>query len=127
MLLVHATADGWAGLDDAAAMAALKERANAIAALRASGRLIACSPFADHDIGREVRVRDGCAVTSAIPADGAPIAGFYLVQADDLDHAECMAASIPDAASAHLTVRELMPLPGIPGVVPKPVNRPTDA
>lgn len=127
MLLVHATANGWAGLDDAAATAALKERANAIAALRTSGVLIACSPFADPDIGREVRVRDGHTVTSAIPADDAPIAGFYLVQADDLDHAERMAASIPDAASAHLTVRELMPLPGISGVVPKPVKRPTDA
>lgn len=45
MLLVHADADGWADLDDAAAAAAIEDRANAVEALRSSGHLIACMPL----------------------------------------------------------------------------------
>jgi len=43
------------------------------------------------------------------------------VEAEDLDEAVAIAASIPDSAAAHLTVRSLMPLPGIPGELPPAV------
>lgn len=54
---------------------------------------------------------------------------MLLVHADadgwaDLDDAERLATSISDAASAHLTVRELMPLPGLPREVPSPIRQP---
>lgn len=121
MLLVHADPAGWDELSDGAAVAAIEDRARAIEALRGSGHLIACSPFVGPDQAREVRVRGGTTHVSAATIADAPVAGFYLIEADDLGHAERLAASIPDAASAHLTVRELMALPGIPGVVPPPV------
>lgn len=124
MLLVHADADGWDDLDDAAAAAAIEERANAIEALRSSGHLIACSPFTHPSSAREVRVRRGRTEVSKPQPTDAPIAGFYLVEADDLDDAERLATSIPDAASAHVTVRELMPLPGLPREVPSPIRKP---
>ncbi len=118
VLLVHADPHGWDGLDTEAAADAIRTRAAAIASLQDAGVLIACSPFDDPAAARRVEVRDGTMRVSDAAVDAAPIAGFYLVQARDLAHAESLAASIPDAASAHMTVRELMPLPGIPGVIP---------
>lgn len=120
MLLVHADPHGWDGFDDAAAAAAIRDRAEAITALRDSGRLIACSPFSDPGTAVEVRVRGGEPQISTATPDDAPIAGFYLVEAKDLAEAQRLAAEIPDAASAHMTVRELMPLPGLPVVMPAP-------
>ena len=60
-------------------------------------------------------------MVSGIADTAAPIAGFYLMEAEDLDEAVAIAASIPDSAAAHLTVRSLMPLPGIPGELPPAV------
>lgn len=121
MLLVHTPHDGWDGLTETAAQQELDDRAAAVSQLRDSGRLIACSPFAAPREGREVRVRNGEPLVSGIADTAAPIAGFYLMEAEDLDEAVAIAASIPDSAAAHLTVRSLMPLPGIPGELPPAV------
>ncbi|WP_169513486.1 YciI family protein [Agromyces italicus] len=122
VLFVHADPDGWADLDDEAMDAALRDRAAAIEKLRSEGVLIACSPFDDPAHARRVEVRGGHASSSAVAVDAEPIAGFYLIRAADLTEAERFAALIPDAASAHMTVRALMPLPGIPGVIPAPTS-----
>lgn len=122
LLLVHADPAGWEGLDEEAAAEAIRDRAAAIERLRNDGVLIACSPLAEPAAGRRVIVRDGQVQVSPAAVDDAPIAGFYVVQAQDLQHAERLAASIPDAASAQMTVRELIALPGIPGIVPGPVE-----
>jgi hypothetical protein len=118
MLFVHASSDGWADLDDQAMKAALQDRAAAIERLRSEGALLACSPLTDPSEARRVEVRDGRRSSTPAAVDDEPIAGFYLVHADDIAEAERLAAQIPDAVSAHITVRALMPLPGIPGVVP---------
>ncbi len=120
MLFVHAASNGWAGLDDDAVAAELHARAEAIARLRSSGQLIACSPLADPHAGREVRVRGGRTEVSPLTPSPAPIAGFYLIETSSLVEAEQLAASIPDSGVAHVSVRELMPLPGIPGEIPPP-------
>lgn len=118
LLLVHADPRGWEGLDDAEASAAIAARAAAIDRLRREGVLLACSPLADPGEGVEVRVRGGAAIATVAEADAAPIAGFYLVEADDLQHAVQLAGSIPDAADAHMTVRALLPIDGIPAAIP---------
>jgi hypothetical protein len=126
LLLVHADPAGWEGLDEEAAAEAIRDRAAAIERLRNEGVLIACSPLVEPAAGRRVVVRGGQVQVTPAAVDDAPLAGFYLVQADDGRHAERLAASIPDAASAQMTVRELMPLPGIPGVIPDPVESSRD-
>jgi hypothetical protein len=123
MLFVHAPSDGWADLDDEAMKAALQDRAAAIETLRTEGALLACSPLADPAEARRVEVRDGRRSSTPGAVDDEPIAGFYLVRADDIAEAERLAAQIPDSASAHITVRALMPLPGIPGVIPSAAPR----
>jgi hypothetical protein len=122
MLLVHAAPAGWEGLDEAAAEAGLTARADAIARLRESGRLIACSPLSQPEEGREVRVRNGSTVVSDLTEMEEPIAGFYLVEAENFEEAVAVAASIPDSVSAHMTVRPLMALPGIPGELPRAIG-----
>jgi hypothetical protein len=51
-----------------------------------------------------------------------PIAGFYLIEAADRTEVEQLTAMVPDSVDAHMTVRELMPLPGIPGEMPPPLD-----
>jgi hypothetical protein len=122
MLFVHAPADGWAELDETQIAEGLAARAAVIERLRESGHLIACSPLTDPAQGREVRVREGNAELSPLNSDDEPIAGFYLIEAADRAESEQLAAMVPDSVDAHMTVRELMPLPGIPGEIPPPLE-----
>ena len=56
------------------------------------------------------------------PARGWEGLGDASATADLHTQAEQTAASIPDATTAHLTLRALMPWPGIPGEIPKPAT-----
>ena len=83
-----------------------------------SWTLIACSPLAQPSEARDIRVRqDSTRVVDAAPTEE-PLAGFYLVEARDEQAAIDIAARIPDAAEAYITVRALLPLEGIPPRVP---------
>lgn len=118
LLLVHADPEGWDELDTDTAQDGIAARANAMESLRRHGHLIACSPLSSPTDGIEVRVRDHTVQTQTIPRHTTAIAGFYLVAASDPDQAIRLAAGIPDAQTAHITIRPLLALPGVPARIP---------
>jgi hypothetical protein len=75
-----------------------------------AGEWLDGAPVADPALARTVRVRDG--VTAATPGPlrvgGAPLAGYWVVDCEDLERAVELAARLPEAGTAAVEVRPLM-------------------
>jgi hypothetical protein len=82
------------------------------AALRASGRCIASEALQSVQTATTVRVRDGnIAVTDGPYAETKEqLAGFYMIEAADLDAAIRIAAGIPPARVGSIEVRPVRPI-----------------
>lgn len=80
--------------------------------LRVSGRCIASEPLQPVSTAKTVRVRkEGIAVTDGPYAETKEIlAGFYLVEAADMDEALRIAAGIPPARVGSIEVRPVRDL-----------------
>jgi hypothetical protein len=80
-----------------------------------SGEWVDGAPLADPALARTVRVRDGVAGTSDGPYRGADeqLAGYVLVDCEDLDRAVELAARMPGARAAAVEVRPLMDPSGL--------------
>lgn len=123
LLLVHATPDHWAAIpdpDDESPSAghpetysteAIARRAQAVHRLRNAGVLVACSELTSPAQGSDVRVSDSRAVVNTITPDEDPIAGFYLLNVNDLAHAEALATTVPEAIGGHISIRPLVAHP----------------
>lgn len=75
--------------------------------LAESGELIVSEGLADPSLGKRVSVQDGATMTSDGPYAEAKeyIAGFYLVEADSIEHVVERAAVLPDAVNGGIEVR----------------------
>jgi hypothetical protein len=80
--------------------------------LAASGELVAAQALADPSHGTRVSVSSGQVVTSDGPFAEAKehLAGFYLVDCDDIERAVALAARIPEAAHGLVEVRPTLSL-----------------
>lgn len=82
------------------------------AAIRASGKCIASEALESVQTATTVRIRDGkVAVTDGPFAETKEqLAGFYMIDAQDLDEAVRIAAGIPPARVGSIEVRPIRPI-----------------
>lgn len=92
-----------------AAYAALNEE------LAASGELIVAEALAEPPLAKRVTVRDGQTMTSDGPFAEAKeqLAGFYLLECENMDRAVEIAARLPEAPVAQIEVRPIMTYAGL--------------
>src|SRR5262245_14652769 len=105
LCLVYLDEQNWAAVPDRECMACGE-------ALRASNRLIAAEPLQPVHTATTVRVRNGkVAVTDGPFAETKEqLAGFYLIDAADLNEAIQLAAKIPPARAGSVEVRPVREL-----------------
>ncbi len=79
-----------------------------------AGVLVASEGLADPSLARWVCVRDGRTVASDGPFAEVKehLAGFYLIDCEDLDEAIGWAAKVPDAAFTQVEVRPVLDMSG---------------
>jgi hypothetical protein len=106
LCLVYLSSEEWNSATDEACMACGDE-------LRASGHFIGGTPLHPVHTATTVRVRNGqLAVTDGPFAETKEqLAGFYLIDAADLDAAVAVAARIPPARLGSIEVRPVRELP----------------
>jgi hypothetical protein len=107
LCLVYAEEKLLDDIDDGECMAS-------VAGIAASGRLVAAEPLQPVHTATTLRVRDGKVLITDGPfaETKEQLAGFYLVEAADLDEALRVAAKIPPARVGSIEVRpvrELVP------------------
>jgi hypothetical protein len=105
LCLVYLAKDKWRAVPD-------RECANCGDGLRLSGRLIAAEPLEPVDSATSVRVRNGHVTITDGPfaETKEQLAGFYLVDAVDLDEAIRIASQIPPAREGTIEVRPVREL-----------------
>lgn len=105
LCLVYLEKEKWNAVPD-------RECANCGAGLRASGALLAAEPLHPVETATTVRVRNGeVSVTDGPFAETKEqLAGFYLVEARDLNEAIQMASKIPPAREGSIEVRPVREL-----------------
>jgi hypothetical protein len=79
-----------------------------------AGVLVASEGLADPSLAKWVSVRDGRPVASDGPFAEVKehLAGFYLIDCEDLDEAIAWAAKVPDAAYTEVEVRPVLDMSG---------------
>ena len=105
LCLVYLGKDKWSAVPD-------RECANCGDDLRQSGRLLAAEPLEPVETATSVRVRNGQVTITDGPfaETKEQLAGFYLVDAADLDEAIQIAAKIPPAREGTIEVRPVREL-----------------
>jgi hypothetical protein len=105
LCLVYLEKDKWHAVPD-------RECANCGDGLRGRGKLLAAEPLESTETATSVRVRNGrVAITDGPFAETKEqLAGFYLVDAADLDEAIQIASQIPPAREGTIEVRPVREL-----------------
>jgi len=82
-----------------------------------SGELVAGERLQDADTATSVRVRDGRTVTTDGPfaETREVLAGFYTIDAADLDRALALGAELPGARTGTVEVRPVFEMADMPG------------
>jgi hypothetical protein len=83
--------------------------------IKKSGHMLAGEPLEPTSTATTVRVKNGKTLRTDGPfaETREQLAGFYIIEAKDLDEAVMIAAKIPDARSGSVEVRPIMKLPGM--------------
>jgi hypothetical protein len=105
LCLVYLEKDKWSAVPD-------RECANCGEGLRQSGVLIAAEPLHPIETATTVRVRNGrvSVIDGPFAETKEQLAGFYLVDARDLNEAIQIAAKIPPAREGSIEVRPVREL-----------------
>ena len=105
LCLVYLSEEKWSAVPD-------RECMDCGDGLRQDGRLLAAEPLHPIDTATTVRVRDGKVTVTDGPfaETKEQLAGFYLVDAHDLDEAIQIAAKIPPAREGSIEVRPVREL-----------------
>jgi hypothetical protein len=105
LCLVYLSAEKWSAVPDRECKACGDE-------LRGSGVLLAAEPLHPVETATTVRVRDGKVTVTDGPfaETKEQLAGFYLVDAPNLDEAIQIAAQIPPARTGSIEVRPVREL-----------------
>ena len=109
LCLIYAEESALAGFDDAECVAF-------DAGIRSSGHCLASEALQPVQTATTIRVRNGAVTVTDGPfaETKEALAGFYLVEARDLDEALRLAAEIPPARVGSIEVRPVRELPGRP-------------
>ena len=105
LCLVYLPKDRWSAIPD-------RECANCGDGLRRDGKLLAAEPLEPIETATSVRIRNGMLTITDGPFAETKdqLAGFYLVDAADLDEAIAIAAKIPPAREGTIEVRPVREL-----------------
>jgi hypothetical protein len=115
MLLIYSNPESWASLS-AEQRDGLSRAHEALSReLSEQGLLVSAAGLADPITTRTVQVRDDTTTTTDGPYAEAKehLAGFYLVECDDIDQAIGYAARMPDAEYVAVEVRPVMDASGL--------------
>jgi hypothetical protein len=115
MLLIYSNPESWAGLSAEQREALGRDHAALTEELAEQGLLVSAAGLADPITSRTVMVRDNIQTTTDGPYAEAKehLAGFYLVECDDVDQAIEYAARMPDAKYVAVEVRPVMDESGL--------------
>jgi hypothetical protein len=115
MLLIYSNPESWAGLSAEQREALGRDHAALTEELAEQGLLVSSAGLADPITSRTVMVRDNTQTTTDGPYAEAKehLAGFYLVECDDVDQAIEYAARMPDAKYVAVEVRPVMDTSGL--------------
>jgi hypothetical protein len=115
MLLIYSNGESWASLSAEQREGLSRAHESLTRELSEQGLLVSSAGLADPITTRTVQVRDDTATTTDGPYAEAKehLAGFYLVECDDIDQAIGYAARMPDAEYVAVEVRPVMDTSGL--------------
>lgn len=115
MLLIYSNPESWAGLSAEQREALGRDHAALTEELAEQGLLVSSAGLADPITSRTVMVRNDIQTTTDGPYAEAKehLAGFYLVECDNVDQAIEYAARMPDARYVAVEVRPVMDTSGL--------------
>ena len=115
VLLIYSNPDSWASLSAEQREGLGRAHEELTRELSEQGLLVSAAGLADPITSRTVLVRDDTTTTTDGPYAEAKehLAGFYLVECDDIDQAIGYAARMPDAKYVAVEVRPVMDTSGL--------------
>jgi hypothetical protein len=115
MLLIYSNPESWASLSAEQREGLSRAHNELTRELSEQGLLVSAAGLADPITSRTVSVRDDTTTTTDGPYAEAKehLAGFYLVECDDIDQAIGYAARMPDAKYVAVEVRPVMDTSGL--------------
>ncbi|TCO47909.1 hypothetical protein EV646_105469 [Kribbella antiqua] len=115
MLLIYSNPESWASLSTEQREGLSRAHNDLTRELSEQGLLVSAAGLADPITSRTVSVRDDTTTTTDGPYAEAKehLAGFYLVECDDIDQAIGYAARMPDAKYVAVEVRPVMDTSGL--------------
>jgi hypothetical protein len=119
MLIVHHNEDAFEKMDKETQSQLLTESIELTHQLHATGQYVHASPLHPAATAVIVRVREGTPLVTDGPfiETREQIAGYFLVNARDLNEAICIATRIPGARIGSVEVRPLIEITGLPKTV----------
>jgi hypothetical protein len=115
VLLIYSNPESWASLSAEQREGLGRAHEELTRELTEQGLLVSAAGLADPITSRTVSVRDETTTTTDGPYAEAKehLAGFYLVECDDIDQAIAYAARMPDAKYVAVEVRPVMDTSGL--------------
>jgi hypothetical protein len=115
MLLIYSNPESWASLSAEQRDGLTRAHETLSRELTEQGLLVSAAGLADPITTRTVQVRDDTTMTTDGPYAEAKehLAGFYLVECDNIDQAIGYAARMPDAEYVAVEVRPVMDMSGL--------------
>ncbi|MEV0289895.1 YciI family protein [Kribbella sp. NPDC050820] len=115
VLLIYSNPESWASLSAEQRDGLSRAHDELTRELSEQGLLVSAAGLADPITSRTVSVRDDTTTTTDGPYAEAKehLAGFYLVECDDIDQAIGYAARMPDAKYVAVEVRPVMDASGL--------------
>ena len=115
VLLIYSNPESWASLSAEQREGLSRAHNDLTRELSEQGLLVSAAGLADPITSRTVSVRDDTTTTTDGPYAEAKehLAGFYLVECDDIDQAIAYAARMPDAKYVAVEVRPVMDTSGL--------------
>jgi len=116
MLLVHHDEQAFAALDETTKRQMLDESVRLTHELHAHGQYVSASPLQTASAAAVVRVRGGRPSVTDGPfiETKEQVAGYFLIEAANLDEAITVAGRVPGARIGTVEVRPLRAIPGLP-------------
>jgi hypothetical protein len=116
MLLVHHDEEAFGKFSETKRQQMLEESVQLTHKLHANGKYLSASPLHQASTAAIVRVRDGKSFVTDGPfiETREQIAGYFLIDAKDLDEAIGIAARVPGARIGTVEVRPVREITGLP-------------
>jgi len=116
MLLVHHDEEAWSQVSETDKDRALDESVRLTHQINATGQYLDASPLLPTSTARSVRVRDGRPFVTDGPfaETREQLAGYFLIEAKDVDEAIAIAERVPGARWGTVEVRPVREVAGLP-------------